>query len=159
MVNSMKYKKVIFCSSDCTYRAPVAAEIFKRSIARLGLSGQIDVVAKGVLVMFPEPVNGKAIAIGKSRGYDLSECRASAIGNYDFSSSTVVLTMTEFNKFKIYDLFVNAINVYTVKEFLGAAGDIEIPFGKNLSAYGESFMQLEELINQVAVKIKEMNEV
>jgi hypothetical protein len=67
--------------------------------------------------------------------------------------------MTEFNKFKIYDLFVNAINVYTVKEFLGAAGDIEIPFGKNLSAYGESFMQLEELINQVAVKIKEMNEV
>lgn len=158
MVNSMRYKKVIFCSSDCTYRAPVAAEILKKNLANMGLTGQIEVIAKGVLVMFPEPVNGKAIAIGKSRGYDFSKCRASAISNQDFSSDTVVLTMTEFNKFKIYDLFVNAINVYTVKEFLGAAGDKEIPFGKGLSSYGESFIQLEELISQVAEKIKEMNE-
>ena len=152
----MRYKKVIFCSADCTYRAPVAAEVLKRSLDRMGLLGQIEVVAKGMLVMFPEPVNGKAVAIGKSKGYDFTKCRASAIGEEDFSIDTLVLAMTEVNKQKIYDSYINAINVYTVKEFIGAAGDIDIPFGKGLADYGENFMQLEVLINQVAEKIKEM---
>ncbi len=149
----MRYKKVVFCSDDCTYRAPVATEILKKNLEEIGLLEQIEVVAKGMLVMFPEPVNGKAVAIGKSKGYDFSKCRASAVGEEDFSIDTLVLTMTEVSKKKLYDCYVNAINVYTVKEFIGAAGDIDIPFGKGLADYGENFAQLEDLINQVAKKI------
>ena len=93
----MRYKKVVFCSNDCTYRAPVAAEVLKRKLNTMGLLGQIEVVAKGMLVMFPEPVNGKAVAIGKSKGYDLTKCRAKGIGEEDFSIDTLVLAMTEIN--------------------------------------------------------------
>ena len=155
-VSNMRYKKVVFCSNDCTYRAPVAVEVFKRKLDKMGLLEQIEVVAKGMLVMFPEPVNGKAVAIGKSKGYDLTKYRALAIDEEDFSIDTLVLAMTEVSKQKLYDTYTNAINVYSVKEFIGVTGDVDMPFGKGLADYGENFSQLEELIEQVAEKIEYM---
>lgn len=150
----MRYKRIVFCSNDCTYRAPVAAEILKKHLKKDPKLESLEVVARGMIVMFPEPVNGKAIAIGKSKGYDLSGYSATGISENDFSADTLVLAVTEKVKKKLYDAYSNAIHVYTIKEFIGAAGDIEIPFGKGLADYGENFMQLERLICQVAEKIK-----
>ncbi len=144
---------MVFCSGDGTYRAPVAAEVLKRCFQKNEAMKNVNISAKGMLVMFPEPVNGKAVAIGKSKGYDLSEYSAKGIEQDDFSIETLVLVMTEMGKKKIYDTYENAINVYTIKEFIGAAGDIDIPFGKGLADYGENFNQLEDLIEQVADKL------
>lgn len=144
---------MVFCSGDGTYRAPVAAEVLKRCFKKNEAMKNVNISAKGMLVMFPEPVNGKAVAIGKSKGYDLSEYSAKGIEKDDFSIETLVLVMTEMGKKKIYDTYENAINVYTIKEFIGAAGDIDIPFGKGLADYGENFNQLEDLIEQVADKL------
>lgn len=144
---------MVFCSGDGTYRAPVAAEVLKRCFQKNEAMKNVNISAKGMLVMFPEPVNGKAVAIGKSKGYDLSEYSAKGIEKDDFSIETLVLVMTEMGKKKIYDTYENAINVYTIKEFIGAAGDIDIPFGKGLADYGENFNQLEDLIEQVADKL------
>ena len=152
----MRYKRVVFCSQDCTYRAPVAAEILKECFKENEALKDIEIAAKGMIVMFPEPVNGKAVAIGKSKGYDLTGYSASAIDKKDFSIENLVLVMTEMDKKKVYDSYENAINVYTIKEFAGAAGDIEIPFGRSLADYGDNFNILEDLIKQVAEKLKEL---
>lgn len=149
----MKYDRIIFCSRDCTYRGPVAAEIFRRSIEGRIPQDSISISAKGRVVMFPEPVNGKAVAIGRSKGYDLEKYTAEGLSRDDLGIDTLVLVMTEADKMKVYDTYDNAINVYTIKEFLGAAGDVEIPFGKSLADYGESFNQIEQLVIQVAEKI------
>lgn len=156
MVSSMRYNRVVFCSQDCTYRAPVAAEVLKKCFEQREESRRPEIDAKGMIVMFPEPVNGKAVAIGKSKGYDLTGYSASAIERQDFSVDTLVLVMTEIDKKKVYDTYENAINVYTIKEFIGAAGDIDIPFGKSLADYGENFNVLESMIVKAAEKIKEL---
>ena len=153
----MRYKRVVFCSRDCTYRAPVAAEIFKKCFDEDEQLKDIDIVARGMVVMFPEPVNGKAVAIGKSKGYDLTGYSAKAIEKSDFSIENLVLVMTEMDKKKVYDSYENAINVYTIKEFTGVAGDIDIPFGRSLADYGENFNVLEDLTRQVAEKIKKLS--
>ena len=149
----MKYKRIIFCSKDCTYRAPVAAEILRRQLQQLKDVGNIRISARGRVVLFPEPVNGKAVAIGHSKGYDLEKYTAVELEARDMGAETLVLVMTEADKQKVYDNFDSAINVYTIKEFIGAAGDVEIPFGKSLAEYGESFNQIEQLVGQVAEKI------
>ena len=147
---------MVFCSRDCTYRAPVAAEILKKCFEKNEELRNVEIDARGMVVMFPEPVNGKAVAIGKSKGYDLTGYSAVAIEKQDFSIENLVLVMTEMDKKKVYDSYENAINVYTIKEFTGAAGDIDIPFGRSLADYGENFNILEDLIKQVAEKIKEL---
>lgn len=162
MVNDMRYKRVVFCSKDGTYRAPVAAEILRKCFDKKYLDKHIavtgmEIAAKGMVVMFQEPVNGKAVAIGKSKGYDLTGYSASPIEKEDFSIDTLVLVMTEMDKKRVYASYENAINVYTIKEFVGAAGDIDIPFGRSLADYGENFNQLERLVEQVAKKIEELN--
>lgn len=144
---------MVFCSGDGTYRAPVATEVLKKLLEKNEELKHICVSARGMIVMFPEPVNGKAVAIGKSKGYDLSEYSAKGIEKEDFSVETLVLVMTEMEKMKVYNTYENAINVYTIKEFIGAAGDIDIPFGKGLADYGENFNQLESLTKQVADKL------
>lgn len=153
MVSSMKYARVIFCSRDCTYRAPVAAEVLRKKMEDIPGLKHIRVSARGRVVMFPEPVNGKAVAIGRSKGLDLEKYTAIAIEKQDFHVETLVLVMTEADKKKIYDTYDNAINVYTLKEFVGLTGDIEMPFGKSLADYGESFNQLQQLATEVAEKI------
>lgn len=153
MGSNMKYKRIIFCSRDCTYRAPVAAEVLRRQLEQRQGNGNIRISARGRVVLFPEPVNGKAVAIGHSKGYNLERYTAVELEARDMGVETLVLVMTEADKQKVYDNFESAINVYTIKEFIGAAGDVEIPFGKSLADYGESFNQIEQLVGQVADKI------
>ena len=65
--------------------------------------------------------------------------------------------MTEKGKQKIYDKFVKAVNVYSVKEFIGTAGDVDIPYGKSIDEYEDNFVFIETLINEVIKKIEELN--
>lgn len=153
----MRYNKVIFCSKDCTYRAPVSAEILKKTLADKKELLDITIEAKGMTVMFPEPVNGKAVAIGKSKGYNLENYVASQISDTDFSMDMLILVMTDRDKRKLYDEYTSAINVYTITEFVGEAGDIEMPFGMSLADYGENYNQLESLVRQVADKLIDIN--
>lgn len=153
----MRYEKVIFCSNDCTYRAPVAAEILRKTLQEKSQLTDIAIEAKGITVMFPEPVNGKALAIGKSKGYNLEKYVAASISNTDFHMNTLVFVMTDIDKTKLYDRYIEAINVYTIKEYLGMSGDIEMPFGLSLAKYGENFNRLEELVCQLADKLIYIN--
>lgn len=153
----MRYEKVIFCSKDCTYRAPVAAEVLKKTLLEKSQLTEMLVEAKGMTVMFPEPVNGKAVAIGKSRGYDLESYIAMQITGDDLSIDNLVLVMTVADKKKLYNEYTNAINVYTISEFVGETRDIEMPFGLSLADYGENFKQLENLIEKLADKLININ--
>ena len=153
----MRYDKIIFCSSDCTYRAPAAAEILKKNISDNKHMDDVVVEAKGMVVLFPEPVNGKVLAISRSKGYDLDEYVAESLLETDFDIRHLVIVMTEDSKQKLYDTYTNAINVYAIKEFVGEQGDIDIPFGGNLADYGESFSELERIVKLMIAKLEELN--
>ena len=44
-------------------------------------------------------------------------------------------------------------NVYTLNEFVGSDGEIPNPYGKPLTAYGECYEILRELIKELAEKL------
>lgn len=145
----MKYEKIIFVSKDGTYRAPVSAAIMRKNIG----SG-VKVEARGMVVLFPEPINPKGVAAAISRGYSPKESVSEPISEADFNIETLILVMTEKIKQQVYDSFKNALNVYSLKEFTGGQGDIESPFGRDIEEYSENLEQLEEWVKKAAMLLK-----
>lgn len=149
----MRYSKIIFVSQDDTYRAPVAATILKRKIG----NKDIKIESRGLVVHFPEPANPKGVEVAKAHGLNLSRHTARQLTEMDFGVDILILVMTERGKQKIYDRFVKAVDVYSIKEFVGSTGDVDIPYGKSIEEYEDNFVFIETLINEVIKKIDELN--
>lgn len=150
----MRYSKIIFVSQDDTYRAPIAATILKRKIG----NKEIKIESRGLVVLFPEPANAKGIEVAKNHDLNLARHTAKQLTDTDFGVDVLVLVMTERGKQKIYDRFVKAVNVYSIKEFIGSTGDVDIPYGKSIEEYDDNFVFIETLINEVIKKIDELND-
>ncbi len=149
----MRYNKIIFVSQDDTYRAPVAATILKRIFG----NKDVKIESRGMVVLFPEPANPKGIEVAKNHGLNLARHTAKALTEIDFEVEVLVLVMTDKMKKKIYERYINAVNVYTIKEFIGSAGDVDIPYGKSITEYEDNFVFIETLINEVIKKIELLN--
>ena len=141
----MKYEKIIFVSRDGTYRAPVSAAIMKKCI---GTTAKVE--SRGLVVLFPEPINPKAVTAAISHGYSITQSVSEMLTEQDFNIDTLILVMTEKIKQQIYDNFKSALNVYSLKEFAGGQGDIESPFGRGVEEYMENFEQLDEWVKKAA---------
>ena len=149
----MRYSKIIFVSQDDTYRAPVAATILKRKIG----NKEIKIESRGLVVLFPEPANAKGIEVARNHDLNLLRHTAKQLTDTDFGVDVLVLVMTEKGKQRIYDRFVKAVNVYSIKDFIGSTGDVDIPYGKSIEEYEDNFVFIETLINEVIKKIDELN--
>lgn len=148
----MLFKRIIFVSEENTYTSPVAEAILKSKLRLCG-NDDVEVYSCGTVVLFPEPANPKGVAIAKGRGIELEEHRARPVEADMFGAETLVLVMTEKIKAYLYDKYTNAVNVYTLKEFLNMSGDVETPYGKGMKEYGESYTQIEELVERVKEKL------
>lgn len=145
-----RYKKVLFVSTDGVCRSLWAHQIFWRKSREMGIESE----ARGYIVLFEEPANPKAVAIAKSKGYDMEKEVSTPLTAADFDEEILVLAMTEVLKKNIYDTFENAINVYSIREYTEAAVDVEAVHGGELVDYGACFEHLEELVSMVAEKIR-----
>jgi protein-tyrosine-phosphatase len=114
----------------------------------------ILVESRGMVVLFPEPYNPKAVAVASRHGMIMPSNSAAQLENTDFQNSTLVLVMNTAMKQKIYDTYNRAINVYTLSEFAGV-GDMEVPdpYGRGMEEYNKCFEQLYVLIKKAADNI------
>lgn len=146
----MDYNKVIFVTKSDTSRGPLAAAILTK---RLGISN-IKSESRGLVVLFPEPMNPKTVAIAASKGLDLSGYTSKALEGADFGNDILVLVLDEGYKQTVYDDFKEAVNVYTITEFVNETGSISDPYGGELVDYGKLYEDLEEIIRKIVMKIK-----
>ncbi len=144
-----RYQKLIFVSMDGTCRSILAKAIYDKINSQNGLETE----SRGLVVLFSEPVNQKAVAIAKSKGIDIDGEQSELLVAEDFSDDTIVLVMTDLLKKQVYDKFENALNVYSIREFTEEAVDVETLFGGELVDYGLGYEYLEKLIEKVSEKI------
>lgn len=149
----MRYKRIIFVSNSDTCRGELAAAVMREIGKDIVREHQMTIESKGVVVLFPEPMNPKAVAIAKSKQLDLQEHVSSKLQEEDFGLDTLVLTMTEAIKKKIYEDYKEAVNVFNFKEFVGEDGDVEAFYGGELQDYAELFYNIERLVNKVIDKL------
>ena len=120
-----RFNKVIFVCMGNTCRSPMAATIMSN------LMPEMRSESRGMVVLFPEPYNPKAVAVASRHGMIMPSNVSAQISNDDFSVDTLVLTMNLSMKQKMYDTFDKAI------------------YGKGLEEYNRCFEQLYSLVAKV----------
>ncbi len=150
-----KYDKLTFISRSDTCRAPMAEALLQTKL----LLEDIIVDSRGMIVLFPEPINPKAQEVMGQNELSMQDHEAIQLTRDDFDDRTLMLTMELEQKNKILETYpAEAKNVYTIAEYCGRTGDVESPLGKDISAYAECFSILKEMIEKLAEVIKEEDE-
>lgn len=144
-----KYDKIVFVSMDDTAGSPFADGMMRK----LSAGRELMVASRGMVVLFQEPIHPIAIRIAEKHGVTLGHRMTTAFSENDIGDRNLILTMTEKQRDMIYETYENAVNVYTIQEFLGAEGDVKVPFGGGEEEYREYFDQIHILVRLVAEKL------
>ena len=150
------YKKIIFADSAGNSRAPMAAELLKECTIRQPL----DIQARGIVVLFPEPLNQKAEAVLISNGIVLKNYMSSQLEEEDFAQDTLIVVMSNSDRLKILDIFHNVIpeNVQVLTELVGEELEIMDPYGGTLQSYGICYETLNKSIKKLSALLNNKNE-
>lgn len=149
-----QYDRVVFVSRSGICREPMAAGI----LSDFMLKREIEILARGLVVSFPEPMNQKAEAILISNGINMPGFVSVELSEADFSDTTLVLTMETGQRDRVLSRFPEAENVYVLTEFVGDELEIIDPYGGTLTAYGLCYETLRKSIKKL-VKILNEEEV
>lgn len=145
-----KLERIIFVARSGTCREPMAMGILKD----LTLKYDVEVLARGLVVSFPEPMNGKAEAVLISNGINLENFTSKPLVNEDITENTLILTMEKGQREKVLAHYenVHVENVYVLTDFVGDELEIIDPYGGNLQSYGLCYETLRKSIKKL-VKI------
>lgn len=137
-------KKIIFVEDHGNERAIMAKIMFDG-----GNTSEVVSDARGLTVLFPEPINQKVEAVLISNGYTIPEFSSSELKETDFADTTLILTMEEQQKERILDRFPDAKNVQVLTDLTGDELDIMDPIGSPLTSYGLCFESLSIIIKKL----------
>ena len=148
-----QYKKVIFVARSGTCREPMAVGIIRDCF----LTEEIEVLARGLVVSFPEPMNQKAEAVLISNGINMSGFTSVQLSEEDITEDTLILTMEAAHRDKVLSRFENAKEdqVFVLTEFVGDELEILDPYGGTLPSYGLCYETLRKTIKKL---VKILNE-
>ena len=145
------YDRVVFVGRSGSCREPMAQGILRDLL----LKNEIEVLARGLVVSFPEPMNQKAEAVLISNGIYQDGFTSKELTKQDIEGNTLVLTMDSSQKEKVLSRFSKSTDVYTLNEFVGDELEIVDPYGGALPAYGLCYEMLGKSIKKL---VKILNE-
>lgn len=143
------YGKILFVCTGNTCRSPMAETIFK------SLVPDISAISRGLVVLFPEPVNPKAEMVLGNHNLILENHITRQLKASDIDEDTLILTMTESQKERVEKNFGSWDTLYTLKEFVGEIGDVTDPYGGTLMDYEDCYVELVRLIKKLVYKLAE----
>ena len=129
-----QYNRILFVAESGTSRAPMAAGI----LSEYTLKHPVTIECRGLVVLFPEPLNQKAEAVMISNGINWENFTSTQLEDEDFTDDTLVLTMEHSQLEKIFEKYPSAReeNVYVLTELVGDELEILDPYGGSLQSYG-----------------------
>lgn len=142
-----EYDRLIFVGQTGACREAMAAEI----LGEFHLNHPMEILARGLVVLFPEPMNQKAETVLISNGITPEGFMSVQLEETDFEEDTLILTMETAQKEKLLGLYEHAIekNIYAINEFVGDELDILDPYGGALAAYGLCYESLRKTIKKL----------
>ena len=148
-----RYRKILFVCEDNTATSLMAEKICKSMVT----DEEVVIESRGMVVLFPEPVNPKAQVVLINHGLSLEEERtAKMLDVDDVDEDTLVLTMTVAQKEKITRDFPDVGSVYTLLGFIEEDSDMMDPYGGTLVEYEECFTTMSRVIKKIVIKLKKM---
>lgn len=149
----MPYNKVIFVDGDGTCRSAMIRIIMKSKF----LLHPVEVESRGMVVLFPEPLDAKAHAVLDAYGYAVDDTPARQLLQEDIGEDVLILTMEDRQKLKIWEQFENARHVYTLAEFIHYSGDILPLYGEPVESYEEWVVRMDKLLDELVIRLNELS--
>lgn len=146
-----KYDRLIFVSNSDTCRGPMAEAILKSKF----LLSELEVESRGLVMLFPEPVNQKAEAILASHGLTMKDHTAKMLEQEDFDERTLILVMEDALKQRIFQEHENVQNTWQLSEYIKEETDVTEPVGGSLADYGACYELLDCMISSLVVVLNE----
>ena len=146
-----KYDRLIFVSNSDTCRGPMAEAILKSKF----LLSELEVESRGLVVLFPEPVNQKAEAILASHGLTMKDHTAKMLEQEDFDERTLIRVMEDALKQRIFQEHENVQNTWQLSEYIKEETDVTEPVGGSLADYGACYELLDCMISSLVVVLNE----
>ena len=146
-----KYDRLIFVSNSDTCRGAMAEAILKSKF----LLSELEVESRGLVVLFPEPVNQKAEAILASHGLTMKDHTAKMLEQEDFDERTLILVMEDALKQRIFQEHENVQNTWQLSEYIKEETDVTEPVGGSLADYGACYELLDSMISSLVVVLNE----
>ena len=145
--------KIIFVAKSGTSRDPMAAGIMNEFV----LKKPVEILARGLVVQFPEPMNQKAEAVLISNGINTEGFTSKQLDIEEVTENTIILTMESSDRDKVLELYpeINPEHVYVLSEFVGDELEILDPYGGALQNYGLCYESLRMTIKKL---VKILNE-
>ena len=116
---------------------------------------QLEVLDRGLVVLFSEPANPKVSTVLKNNDLNIDSHVATMLEAGDITEDTLILTMTRKQRDSVMEKFEEAKNVYAIKEFVGYEGDVMDPYGGTLLDYEGCFDELSKLVKKTIYKLGE----
>ncbi len=114
---------------------------------------QLPVASRGLVVLFPEPINPKAAELLFGNNLKISCGTSVPLEEWDISDGTLILTMTEAEKQTVAERFPLIANLYTLREYAGEQGDIVEPYGGAPEDYEMVYEHIDLMVKMAAQKI------
>lgn len=150
------WDKVIFVCSSGTARAPMAAALLQEC----SLKRDIQVEARGLVVLFQEPLNQKVSAVMISNGINMEGYMSKQLVAADVDEHTLVLVMEAKDIPKTLAIIgqerLSQVEVLTT--LVGEELEIMDPYGAPLPSYGLCFESLSKTIKKLAAKLNEWDD-
>ena len=145
--------KIIFVAKSGTSREPMAAGTMNEFV----LKKPVEILARGLVVQFPEPMNQKAEAVLISNGINTEGFTSKQLDIEEVTENTIILTMESSDRDKVLELYpeINPEQVYVLSEFVGDELEILDPYGGALQNYGLCYESLRMTIKKL---VKILNE-
>ncbi len=152
-----KYRKIIFVCDSGTARAPMAEAIMKEYMIKYPL----EIESRGLVVLFPEPVNQKAEAVLISNGINPENQMSKQLEQEDLKPGNLIITMEELQIQKIidnYELPPEGVDMAVLTELTGDELEIINPYGGTLQSYGLCYETLNKTIKKLVAMVNEAAE-
>ena len=145
-----RYRKIIFVCEDNTSTSIMAETICKSMVT----DENVKIESRGMVVLFPEPVNPKVEVVLINHGLTLEERTARMLEVEDIDEETLILTMNREQKDKILRMFDNNVSVDTMYGFIDEELDMMDPYGGSLLDYDECFTTMSMVVKKIVIKLK-----
>ena len=145
-----RYRKIIFVCEDNTATSIMAETICKSMVT----DENVKIESRGMVVLFPEPVNPKVEVVLINHGLTLEERTARMLEVEDIDEETLILTMNREQKDKILRMFDNNVSVDTMYGFIDEELDMMDPYGGSLLDYDEGFTTMSMVVKKIVIKLK-----
>ena len=140
-----RYDKLLFVDTQNTCVSPIAEAIMQD---RFKLE-DILIESRGLVVLFPEPVNPKAEAVLVSHSLTMKDHISDQLTDDDFDDRTLILTIDSQQKDRLLKDYSGAKNVFALSSYVQAEEEVHDPYGGSLADYNHCF----EMLNMQVLRL------